>query len=315
MPKKVVNIVKKDKKEKTQSESKELFNLNEEIIIGINSKNVVKKENTKNNSKNVKNSSRNKKKSKSNKNRNKTNKEKKSHKILKIFIILFLLLISIVLILLSPLFNIKSIVVKNNNLVSKEEIISLSQINMDDNIFKYLNIDIMKNVEANPYIEEVNIIRKYPSQIIIEVQEREIEYILKINETYVYIDNQGYILEVTSEEYKSPEIIGYKTEAKDILAGNRLIEEDLLKLENINLISNYAKENELNDKILSYNIEDDTIAISLVGEKVAYIEDFTNLNIKMLSLKVILERTEGKPGEIFLDGQGENSAVLFREKV
>ena len=37
----------------------------------------------------------------------------------------------------SPLFNIKTIEVEENELISKNEIISLSQIQIDENIFKF----------------------------------------------------------------------------------------------------------------------------------------------------------------------------------
>ena len=324
MSKKVVNIVKKDRKEKLLNKSTELFNLNEEIIIGVNSKNAIKNvNNSKKNKKNLKTksnlNSKNNLKDKSNfKNDNeriKKGTKKKKHKILKIFIIIFFILLAILLLLLSPVFNIKNVVVKNNIKVSKEEIISLSQISLGDSIFKYININIMENIKKNPYIEEVDIIRNYPSEIVISVKERVVEYILKLNETYACINSQGYILEITNEKYELPEIMGYKTDAKDITIGNRLIEEDLFQLEKINLISNYAKENGIKEKILSYTVEEDRIAISIEGDKVAYIKNFTNLNIKILSLKTVLERTEGISGEVFLDGQGEENSILFRENV
>ena len=35
----------------------------------------------------------------------------------------------------------------------------------------------------------------------------------------------------------------------------------------------------------------------------------------MISLKNVLERTEGKSGKILLDGQGEDHSILFRETV
>lgn len=315
MSKKVVNIVKKGKKEKIPNKSTELFNLNEEIIIGVNSKNAIKNVNNSKKYIKTKNNLKDKSNFKNDNERIKKGKKKKKHKILKILIIIFFILLSILLLLLSPVFNIKNIDVKNNIKVSKEEIISLSQISLGDSIFKYININIMENIKENPYIEEVDIIRNYPSEIVISVKERVVEYILKLNETYACINSQGYILEITNEKYEVPEIMGYKTDAKDITIGNRLIEEDLFQLEKINLISNYAKENGIKEKILSYTVEEDRMAINIEGDKVAYIKNFTNLNIKILSLKTVLERTEGISGEVFLDGQGEENSILFRENV
>ncbi len=325
MAKKVTNIVKKGKDE---PESSEIFNLNEEIIIGINSKKddgkhkkkkEKKKEKKDNNSVNIKKKNDNNDyfidiKSKSDNNDFKKEK-KKSHKVLKIFFIFFLLILIIVLLLLSPVFNISKITVENNVRVSADEIISLSGIKLGDNTFKYINFDMIEKIKENPYIEDVKITRKYPDEIIISVTERTAEFCLKLGESYIYIDNQGYIVEITSEDYGVPEIIGFKTEIMNDSLGNRLIEEDLNEFGKIIGVYDSIKNNGIADKVISFTIEDDRLVIGLVEDKVAYLENFTNINIKILSLKVILERTAGKAGEINLDGQGTDSSAIFKEKV
>lgn len=322
MSKKVTNIVKKGKNE---SESNELFNLNEEIIIGINSKKDDDKK-RKNKDKNKKNKDVTIKKNKINANDvinvkndyedNHFKKEKKkSHKILKIILVFFLLVIAIALFLLSPVFNISKISVENNLRVSSDEIISLSGIKLGDNTFKYINFDMIEKIKENPYIEDVKITRKYPDEIIINVTEREVAFCLKLGESYVYIDNQGYILEITSEDYGVPEIIGFKTEITNDSLRSRLIEEDLIKFEKIIEVYECMKNNEIADKVINFTIDEDRLVIGLVEDKIAYLENFTNINIKILSLKVILERTEGKAGEINLDGQGTDSSAIFKEKV
>jgi len=318
MAKKLTSIVKKSNK--NDSNSNELFNLNEEIIIGINSKKV---ENTKNTSKNKKST-----KKRNSKNQNKINnnttrykkqesklEKKKSHKILKIFILIVLLVIAIILFLLSPLFNINKISVVNNKNISDEEIISLSGIQIGTNTFKYVNFDLIEKIKINPHIKEVKITRQYPSEIVIDVIEREVSYFIRFNEKFAYIDSQGYIVEILGENREIPEVIGFKTSEKDIVPGNRLVEDDLIQLGKIIDIYNYMITNEIADRVLSFVIEDDRIMINLKDDKIVYIENFTNMNIKMLSLKVILEKNEGKSGKIYLDGQGEIASPLFRENV
>jgi len=347
MAKKVTNIVKKNKEDNNSSE---LFNLNEEIIIGINSKNVdnkALKNNKKNNSKKnsfKKNNSQNnniKKNNYTNNNFRKNNEQsnnlpknnsaiknsfnikdnleekekKKLHKFLKIFILLFLLLLSIVILLLSPLFNINKVTVVNNKKISSEEIISLSGIQIGENTFKYVNFDIIEKIKKNPYIDDVKITRSYPSEIIIEVTERAPQYFFKFGESNAYINTQGYIIEISNESYQVPEIIGLEITGKSVIVGDRLNQNDLLKLEKIIEIYNNMVTNEIHHKVVSFTIEDDRIIITLNDNKLVYIEDFTNINIKILSLKVVLERNEGKSGEIYLDGQGETSSPLFRESV
>lgn len=330
MSKKVTNIVKKGKHE---SDSDELFNLNEEIVIGINSK--------KDNEKNKKKEKRKKEKetinakTKSNKdeyvnvkkhekvtniksksdNSEYKKEKKKSHKVLKIFFVIFLLILIIVLLLLSPVFSISKISVENNVRVSSEEIISLSGIKTGENTFKYINFDMIEKIKENPYIEDVKITRKYPDEIVISVTEREPEFCLKFGESFVYIDNQGYILEITSEDFGVPEIIGYKTEITNESVSSRLNKEDLENLQNIIDVYECIENNGIADKVINFTIEDNRLVIGLVENKVAYLENFTNINIKILSLKVILERTEGKAGEINLDGQGTDSSAVFKEKV
>ena len=327
MAKKVVKIEKnkKSKNENKKNDSKELFNLNEEIVIGINSKNVIKEKNNKNQSKKNNNKKANNSKSVSKKNSKAPNKnkayrkdeikEKKSHKWIKIILVIFLLVLLLVILLLSPIFNITAIYVKGNSKISKQEIISLSQIQLGENIFKYINIKIMQNIKTNPYIDEVKITRNYPSEITIEVKERENKYMLKINETYYSISTQGYILDKSIDTYQLPEIIGYKTETIDIILGNRLIDDDLEQLEKINTLNNYLEEDGIKEKILNYTIGEDEIIIGLNDNRQIYVQSFTNLSIKMISLKNVLERTEGKSGKILLDGQGEDHSILFRETV
>ena len=47
-----------------------------------------------------------------------------------------------------------------------------------------------------------------------------------------YINNQGYILEISKEKLNVPIITGQKTTLEEIKPGNRLQEEDLHKLDN-----------------------------------------------------------------------------------
>ena len=47
---------------------------------------------------------------------------------------------------------------------------------------------------------------------------------------YVYIDTQGYILEISEEKLELPIISGYKTREEKIVEGNRLEIEDLENL-------------------------------------------------------------------------------------
>ena len=117
---------------------------------------------------------------------------------------LIILIVTIVLlILLSDLFNINEINVVNNNRISSEEIIRLSGIQVNEKMFKFLKIKAKEGIKTNPYIENVKIHRKLNRIIEINVEERVPTFMLVKEEDYYYINNQGYILEKSSEKNRN----------------------------------------------------------------------------------------------------------------
>lgn len=243
-------------------------------------------------------------------------KKKKIKPIIKWIFLSLLIFGAIVAGLLSPVFNVKEIAVSNNNKISTEEIINLSGLTINQNIFKFLKLNVINKIEENPYIEQVKINRQLPDKILINVVERTPTYMLDVNQMYAYINNQGYILELSDEPLELPTISGYKTDVSVIKPGNRLNLEDLATLEKIIEVTSIAKDNSILDQITGFVIEDDKLTLELQNEKVAYIRDMTNINIKIVNLRAILEREKNKAGEIFLDGvSSENSTIFFREKV
>ena len=71
---------------------------------------------------------------------------------------------------------------------------------------------------------------------------------------YAYINNQGYILEISQEKLDLPVIQGAKTSEEKIVPGNRLDKEDLEKLETAITITKIWKNNEIEQKITSISI-------------------------------------------------------------
>ena len=56
---------------------------------------------------------------------------------------------------------------------------------------------------------------------------------LQYGNGYVYIDGQGYILEISDQKIDKPIIKGYSTPEGDLQLGNRLKEEDLQRLDTV----------------------------------------------------------------------------------
>ena len=100
--------------------------------------------------------------------------------------------------------------IENNKILTEAEIKDLSTINIGQNIYSINKKDIINSIKNNSYVENVKIKRKLPNAIEIQIEERTPKYQLKSDSQYIYIDEQGYILEVNSDAKDLTTIVGYR---------------------------------------------------------------------------------------------------------
>lgn len=320
-PKKVKSKAKNKRAEKTKSAQEDIFNFDNEIVIGVTKIPDEAKKNIKKNKLNNKNKVKSKtnNKGQAKKSKQNTKKDEKSiiiKGIIKWTILLCALVASFVYFMMSPLFNLTTIEVVNNQKVSTDTIISLSELTIGDNIFKTSTKQIEKNIKQNAYIESAKTQIKLPNKLVITIVERETTFMLEYSSSYVYINNQGYILEISQEKLDIPIIDGYSTSQDEIKVSNRLNAEDLEKMETVLKIMDSASANNIAGKITRINIENkQNYYITLEEEKkIAYLGDASNLSNRMLYLKAILEEEKGVEGEVFINGDLNKTNVYFRSK-
>lgn len=296
---------KRIKKQNSQKNVENQFDYDNEMVIKMTNKNNQRQEE--------------KTKQKMSKKQRQILKKKKRIKLmLKFTALLIIIIAGIIFALVSPIFNIKEIDVSNNEQIKTETIVSLSQLNLGQNIFKFNKNKVNKNIKTNAYIESVEIKRKLPNKVQIQIEERKQEYNVEFLNGYAYINNQGYILQISEEKQALPTIQGISTPDEQIVEGNRLNSEDLEKLEVIIQIMNICKNYELDSKITNIDISTkDEYTLYLEEEKkTIYLGDKSNLSNKMLYVQVIIEENRGKEGEIFVNGDlNNNFKPRFKEKV
>ncbi len=218
----------------------------------------------------------------------------------------------------SPIFNIQNIEVINNKQLSPETIISLSELSINQNIFKFWENDVENKIRANAYIESVELKRVFPNKLQINIQEREPKFSVPVLGEYAYINTQGYILEITQNQLNLPIINGISTKEEEIKPGNRLNNKDLTELEIILKIISAMKENQLDKEVTSIDIsnKNDYIIYMQNEKKKIHLGDGSNLSNKMLYVIAIINEEKGKEGEIFANGDlNQKFKVYFREKV
>ena len=292
-------------KQKNKEKQKDDFETDTDIVIGMTNKNNKRK--TEENKKIIA-----QKQKKINK------KKKKIKRIIKWTTLILIIVGGIIFALTSPIFNIKEIEVVGNNQISTQTILSLSQLNTEQNIFKFQKKQIERNIKENAYIENVEVERKIPNKVKIQVDERTKKFEIELLNSYAYINSQGYILEISNEKQEMPILQGIKTKEEDITVGNRLGVEDLNKLEIAIKIIDACNNNNLEGKVTSIDISDkNDYSIYIIEElKKVHLGDGSNLSNKMLYVQKIIEKEKGKEGEIFVNGDLNNKFnPYFREKV
>ena len=298
--------IKQRKQEELKKEEKdEKFELDTDSVINMTNRNKIKKD-----------EEQRKKISKQEKKRRK--RLKKIKFFLKMFLLIGIIVGSCVFAFTSPIFNIKNINVVNNVTIPSDTIISLSGLKTDENIFKFYKGNVIQKIKENPYVENIEIHRKLPSTIEIDVTERVATYNIDYMGKYAYINTQGYILEISEDSKNMPIIQGATTKEEEIVPGKRLNNEDLKKLEEVIKIMNSAKEAGIDGQVETIDISDEkNYSIYLRDEKKrVYLGDSSNLSNKMLYVQSIIEKEKDKEGDIFVNGDLNNGFhPYFREKV
>ena len=249
---------------------------------------------------------------------NKKIKKKKSKGIVK-FILFIILILGIIAFLKSPFFTLQKINVKGNNKVKSSEIIKLSKIEINKNMFQKSLLFLNKNLKKNPYIKNALLKIASSSEIDLDIEERVEKYYISASNKFYTIDNSGMILkESTTEPTNVIKLSMFKTELANIKVGEKLSESDIKDIEDIsNIIKNYIYTIKSDIEISeAYYNEKIGYVVNLSQEKkVVYLGDKNKMETKILYLKKIIEQEKGIEGEIFLNKDFKDKFPVFKEKV
>lgn len=247
-------------------------------------------------------------------------RKQRANKTIRITILIFIAIGAVLLLLLSPIFNVKEVRIEGNEKVSKQEILSLIKIGKDTNIFKASDNYIKEKLKQNAYIniDETTTRKILPEIIEINIKERSIEFQLEFGSSFAYIDKLGNIMEISSKSIENTiKLLGYETSNDNIKPGSKLDEKDISKINDIIQINNTAKNYGIQDKITSINIKDsDDYVMYLENEKkTVHLGNNNALETKMLYTKAILEREKDIEGEIFVNMDLNKKNAYFKQNV
>lgn len=249
----------------------------------------------------------------------KVKKKKRKIKGIVKFIIFILLISGIIAFLKSPFFTLQKISVKGNNKLTATEVIKLSKIEINKNMFQKNLLFLNKNLKKNPYIKNASLKIASSSEIDLDIEERVEKYYISASNKFYTIDNSGMILkESITEPTNVIKLSMFKTELSNIKVGEKLSESDIKDIEDIsNIIKNYIYTIKSDIEISeAYYNEKIGYVVNLSQEKkVVYLGDKNKMETKILYLKKIIEQEKGIEGEIFLNKDFKDKFPVFREKV
>ena len=118
-------------------------------------------------------------------------------------LILLAIIGAVILFLRSRYFEIKDIKVEGMSYYTGSEIISMSGATTGRNlIFDSGKADIIDALNSNPYFKDVNVKRKLPSTLIIQVEERPQTAAIMFGDSFIVIDDEGIVLRRTDVDPK-----------------------------------------------------------------------------------------------------------------
>jgi cell division protein FtsQ len=257
---------------------------------------------------------------------NKGKKFKRLYSWLKFTMVIIMLLIIIALIAMTPLFNIKRVMVSGNSHYDSNAIISTTGIQIGENGFKaigqsLIDLILLRHTQAEMnivknchYIKEANVKYIIPSSIRITVSERTPVAFVPFLGTSLLIDGESYIIDTFKDEgdFKLPEIKGLKFDYFEL--GEKLPVDDSGKVDNavavLNALSNSDKDGnyKIMDLINSVDVGDlNNICIFIDSRIVVNIGDMQELDYKIESLRHIYYRNIKKEDKGILDfSKGKN---------
>ncbi len=135
--------------------------------------------------------------------------EKPKHNFLQGIFFLLLICLATYIFLQSPIFDVKKIEINGRNRVPQEELVKLSGVVPGSNIFK-LDLRIgEEKINMLPMIKNAKITRKFPSTVVITVEERVPVALLPLGKDFIEIDLEGvYLREGKINQSELPVITG-----------------------------------------------------------------------------------------------------------
>lgn len=229
----------------------------------------------------------------------------------KTLIIVCLLFVAVLSLLASPLFSVDVITVTGNARFTESEILDIAGVKRGENIFLAEYRDAETRLLENTYIKFAEVTTTFPDKMDIEIVERKTCGYVPFMGTYLYIDQDGYVLEnAATADGDCPIVTGLKFQSFSI--AEQLETENKNSFDIVMLMSKLLINYDFIDSVKEMNISDpndirlfvDNIDISFGG-----IED-ADKKVRT-AIEIIKSIPEGDKGVLHLENPRETPYFTY----
>ena len=210
------------------------------------------------------------------------------------------------------------ILVTDGTYVSAAEIQSVVNVTMGENVFQIDYTELEKSVEALPYIQVASANLKLPNTVEITYTERVPIAYIKYLESYLVMDQYGYVLELAREKKYGNLPIIYNIEFESYEIGKQLSDTAKTKFDNVVYLLENAKQDGFPYTFSEINYESvGNVKIWVLEEDIEIVYGEINRNTileKIRYLSGILQKVKGKKGKIDLSSSNYLEKAVFTER-
>jgi len=235
-------------------------------------------------------------------------KEKKKRRKKKRYLLRFILIVLVGIggyfFLTSHIFDIAKVEVIGHNHYSTEDIILLSKVEKNTNLFQLDKKERIKLMENDPYIKEASIRRKLPGTLIIEILERTEDAGIAYGNSYVLIHRDGMVLGRVDQQPEIPILVGMTIinmqpgEALEV-EEKTVLENTLLMLDTMEAQNLFFKKIDISDVVVKAYIYDKLLC---QGKPENILKAMENGNLESILVDLLEEGIQH--GTIHLGGGG-----------
>jgi cell division protein FtsQ len=222
--------------------------------------------------------------------------------------IVFLVVITIIAVMLSPYFKIKWFDVQGNVVVADRTIKSATGVALGENLFSINIKKVKNNVRKIPFIKDAKIFRNLSGGIVIKVEEREKFGYIKMATGDLVIDKTGRVLDIAGKEYDYTNLVEIAGLKPGKLKPGDFINQNYSQ--NIAVaveIWDKIVKNEMDERVTSLNVKNyNNVTMLIDGDKNVIVGDTYRIDYKLAMLEsAIASLAPSDKGTLDISKEGE----------